>query len=160
MKKGFFVIIGLAFISTTKAQSTASNDLEIIQSVFGKSKKQLIESYMGLDDNAAAGFWPVYEAYEAKRRELVKTRLNNLARYVNNYETLTDGDAASIAKQAFKDEKSIAALHKKYFKKMKKAAGGLYAAKFMQMETYLQRTAETEVMDDIPFIGEIENLKQ
>ncbi len=154
------IIIGLMFILGAKAQSTQTNDLEIIQSVFGKSKKQLVESYMGLSGETANKFWPVYDAYEAKRRDLVKERLTTLAQYIDSYPTLTDDGAAKIAKQAFKNEKNLICLHKKYFSKMKKAVGGLNATKFMQMEAYLQKTVELEVLDDIPFIGEIEELKK
>ncbi len=160
MKKVFLVIAGLAFLLGTKAQSTTSNDLEIIQSVFGKSKKQLVETYMGLNSEAAAKFWPVYDDYETKRRELVRDRLQTLTQYVDNYLSLTDDVAASIAKQTFKNEKNIIKLHKKYYCKMKKAIGALNATKFMQMELYIQKSVELDVMDDIPFIGEINVLKK
>ncbi len=152
--------ICLAFTIEANAQSTPTNDLEIIQSIFGKSKKQLVENYMGLSGDAANNFWSVYDVFETKRRELVKDRLVTLAQYIDGYLTLTDDSAAKIANQAFKNEKNLACLHKKYFKKMKKAVGGLNAAKFMQMEDYLQKTVELEVLDDIPFIGEIKELKK
>ncbi len=161
MKKFFStVIVGLIFGSITQAQSTNPNDLEIIQSVFGKDKKELIDVYMGLNNDAASAFWPIYDEYEAKRKELVKERLINLAQYIDGYSTLTNDGAANIVKQSFKNEKNIAKLHKKYFCKMKKTVGALNATKFLQMETYIQKMVELELMDDIPFIGEMEELKK
>lgn len=55
MKKLFLVLI-LAVSASSIAQSVAKEDVEIIQSVYGKSKADLVKNYMGLSGAQAAGF--------------------------------------------------------------------------------------------------------
>ncbi len=160
MKKFFLIVAALALITGIKAQSAPKSDLELIQSIFGEEKSKLIELYMDLPDDLSTKFWSVYETYEMERRALVKERLDNLMVYINNYETLTNDQASDIGKTALKESKKAVKLHKKYFKKFKKAVGGLYALKFMQMETYIQDIIYSDVMDNLPFIGELDDLKQ
>jgi hypothetical protein len=42
---------------------------------------------------------------------------------------------------------------------MKKKVGGLEAAKFIQLETYLQTAIRSELQEAIPLIGEIDRSK-
>ncbi len=160
MKKLIFIIVGLTLMTALQAQTKTPDDLDIIQSIFGKDKKELTQAYMNLQGEAATAFWPIYDEYEAKRRELVRERLITLAQYIDNYATLNDETAATLSKESLNNIKNIDKLHEKYFNKMKKAVGTLNASKFMQMEVYFQRIVEAEVLDDIPFIGEMDNLKK
>lgn len=156
MKKIIFIIIGLVILSGVRAQSRTPDDLDIIQSIFGKEKRQLVEIYMDFPgDSVASLFWPVYEEYESKRRELVRERLYTLSQYADKYTQMDAQTAENLSKDAFKNEKNIIDLHKKYFGKIKKAAGALNASKFMQMESYIQKTIELSIMEDIPFVGEM-----
>jgi hypothetical protein len=50
-------------------------------------------------------------------------------------------------------------LYQKYYGKMKKKVGGLEAAKFIQLETYLQTAIRSELQEAIPLIGEIDRSK-
>jgi hypothetical protein len=43
---------------------------------------------------------------------------------------------------------------------MKKVLGGLEAAKFMQVENYLQTSIRSEVQEAIPFIGELDKSRK
>ncbi len=160
MKKFIFIILGLALLSGVKAQSRTPDDLDIIQSVFGKEKKELVKTYMDLQGKADTAFWPIYDDYEAERRELVREKLAILAQYADNYAILNDEMVDKLSKDAFSNMKKTDKLHEKYYNKIKKAIGALKASKFMQMEIYLQRTVEATIMDEIPFIGELEILKQ
>ncbi len=160
MKKISLIIIGLTLLMGVKSQTRTPDDLDIIQSVFGKSKKEMTEVYMNLQGQAATAFWPVYNEYEAKRRELVRNRLATLIQYTNSYATLNDEIAATLSKQEFKNIKDMDKLRETYFNKMKKVVGALNAYKFMQMETYLQNIVDEEVLEDIPLVGEFDRLKQ
>ena len=56
MKK-IFLILCLSFSAGAFAQSTMTDDVDIIQSLYGKSKKELVAAYMTLTDAQAPGFW-------------------------------------------------------------------------------------------------------
>lgn len=155
MKK---IVLGLLLICSTQliAQSGMKDEIAIIQSVYGKSKKDLVGAYMSLAEPQAAAFWAVYDAYEEERKALSMKKMEIIADYANNYATLSDEKADELTKAALKNNVNLEKLYAKYYGKTKKLIGAINAAKFIQLEAYLQTSVRTEIQDAIPFIGEIE----
>ena len=50
-------------------------------------------------------------------------------------------------------------LQKKYFDKMSKTIGGKQAAKFFQLEDYLENNIRLGIQESIPFIEQLDNTK-
>ena len=159
MKKLLF-IAALAISSTSFAQSGMKEDVEIIQSLYGKDKKDLIGAYMKLQEPQAAAFWKIYDAYETERKALGMKKMELIKDYANNYETLTDEKADELAKATLKNSAAYEKLYSKYYGKTKKELGALNAAKFMQLEMALQTEVRSEIQNSIPFIGEIDRSKK
>lgn len=156
MKK-LILILSLAISTSIFAQTTMKEDVDIIQGLYGKSKKELVGSYMKLNEADAAGFWKTYDAYEVDRKELGRKKIQLINDYANNYATLTDEKADEIATASLKNNMEYEMLFMKYYKKTRKELGALNAAKFIQLEIYLQTAVRTEIQNAIPFIGEMEN---
>ena len=55
-----------------------------------------------------------------------------------------------------KQKKSLDKLIFKYYKKMKKTAGTKPAAQFYQLEYYFLNAIRMDLLDNIPFIGELD----
>jgi len=159
MKK-LLLIAALAVSSTSFAQSGMKEDVEIIQSLYGKDKKDLVGAYMDLKEPQAAAFWKVYDEYEIDRKALGQKRMEMITDYANNYETLTDEKADALAKAMLKNNAAYEKLASKYYDKSKKVVGALNAAKFMQLELALQTAVRSEIQTAIPFIGEIDRTKK
>ena len=159
MKKLLF-IAALAISSASFAQSGMKEDVEIIQSLYGKDKKDLIGAYMKLQEPQAAAFWKIYDAYETERKALGMKKMELIKDYANNYDTLTDKKADELAKATLKNGAAYEKLYSKYYGKTKKAVGALNAAKFMQLEMALQTEVRSEIQNSIPFIGEIDRTKK
>ena len=159
MKK-LLLIAAVAMSTVSFAQSGAKEDLEIIQSIYGKDKKDLVSEYMKLEEPKAAEFWKMYDAYELDRKALGQKKLQLLEDYAKNYETLTDEKADELAVATLKNNEAYNKLNSKYYKKAKKIVGALNAAKFMQLETALQTAVRNEIQSSVPFIGEIERTKK
>lgn len=163
MKQKLFLKLPLAFtilcfFGNVQAQSsgtTTSGETEIIQNLWGMEKKAIIEEYMKFDDTEATAFWPVYEEYAEKRKNLGADRIAALEDYVNNYENLTDEKAEELTKKIFKNNSQLDKLQMKYYNKMKKAVSPLRASQFMQLESYLQTMIRYEIQDALPFIGQL-----
>ncbi|HMT27735.1 MAG TPA: hypothetical protein PKD91_00505 [Bacteroidia bacterium] len=158
MKKLLFVV-ALAFSTCAFAQNTMKEDIDIIQSVYGKSKKELVGSYMKLAEPQATAFWKVYDEYEVERKELSKEKMRLIADYAKNYETLNDAKADELALATLKNNLNYEKLYSKYYGKVKKVVGALSAARFMQLETYLQTTIRSEIQEAIPFISDVDKSK-
>lgn len=156
MKK-LLLIAAIAISATTFAQSTMKEDVDILQSVYGKSKKELVNSYMQLSGTQSDAFWKVYDAYEQERKVLGRKKIELINEYGNHYATLTDAKADELAKGSMKNSMDYEKLYAKYYEKCKAAIGALNAAKFIQAEVYMQTTIRTQIQDAIPFIGELDH---
>ncbi|WP_029272936.1 hypothetical protein [Flavobacterium sp. KJJ] len=159
MKKVIVVLVLAVASFSSYAQSTFKEDVEIVQSVYGKSKSDLVKEYMNLSDAQATAFTKVYENYEAERKALGQTKFQLINDYAANYNTLTDAKADELAKATLKNNMAYEKLYTKTYGKAKKAVGAINAAKFIQLEVYLQTTIRNEIQNSIPFIGELDKSK-
>jgi len=158
--KNLFLIAAFVFSSLIFAQSTAKEDIEIIQGKYGKSKKELVNKYMELKDSQAEAFWKVYDAYENERKALGRKRIQLINDYITNYETLSNEKADQLVKATLKNNAAYEKLYSQYYEKMKKTIGAIDAAKFIQLEYGLQTAILAETQSAIPFIGDIDRTKK
>jgi len=158
MKKVFLLLL-VAVTSGVFAQSTDKEDLEIIQGIYGKSKKELAQAYMAIPETQSAAFWKIYDEFEVERKALGTAKVGIINDYAANFANLTDESADKIAKASLKNSMDFQKLFSKYYDKYKKVVGAVTAAKIIQFENYMQTTVQTEIQDAIPFIGEIETIK-
>ncbi|HSN47447.1 MAG TPA: hypothetical protein VLR29_01680 [Flavobacterium sp.] len=156
MKKLFLFLL-VAVTSGVFAQSTDKEDLEIIQGIYGKSKKELVQAYMTMPEFQAAGFWKIYDEFETERKALGTAKVKIINDYAVNYASLTDDAADKIARAGLKNNMDYQKLFSKYYDKYKRVVGAVNAAKIIQFENYMQTTVQAEIQNSIPFIGEMES---
>ncbi len=158
MKKTVFILILSWYGHTTFAQA-ANDDLAVIQAVFGREKKAVVEQYMQPDSNQSGAFWQLYGAYESNRRELSRERLVILNDYAKAYNQLDDKTALSLANRTIANDMAYDKFHKRFLKKFTKIIGGKNAVKFFQLERYFQSAVRSSILDEVPFIDELEKSK-
>jgi len=158
MKKLLLLCV-VAFSSATFAQSSLKDDIDVVQSVYGKSKSELVKQYMGLSGTQATDFAKVYEAYEVERKKLGEEKINLINQYATDYAALTDAKADVIVKGVLKNNTAYDKLYASYYEKVKKAIGAINATKFIQLEIYLQTEIRSSLQNAIPFVGELEMTK-
>ena len=159
MKKVFLIVL-VALTTGVFAQSSSKEDLDVIQGLYGKSKKELAAAYMAIPEAQSVAFWKVYDEFEAERKVLGKTKVDIISDYAANYASLTDENADKIAKAGLKNNLDYQKMFSKYYDKYKKAVGALTAAKIIQFENYMQTAVQSEIQNSIPFIGEMEAIKK
>lgn len=157
MKKIFIIstALFLSAMSLFAQTGTDTNEVDYYQSLFGMAKKSLVSEFVDLNDYPADQFWALYDAYEAERKELGKSRLELLETYAKNYLTLDEAKTDELVKQMDAQKKSLDKLIFKYYKKMSSAVGTKPAAQFYQMENYLLSAIRLAILESIPFIGEL-----
>ncbi|MEL1254419.1 hypothetical protein AAEO57_11570 [Flavobacterium sp. DGU38] len=158
MKKLSIVLI-LVIVSFTSQAQSYKDDVDLIQSFYGKTKSDLVREYMNLSETQAAAFTKVYENYESVRKTLGQTKLKLINDYAVNYATLTEEKADELAKGALKNNQDYEKLYSKTYSQAKKAIGAINAAKFIQLEVYLQTVIRNKIQESIPFIGELDKTK-
>ena len=159
MKK---VIILAALFGLSRGIIAQSNkeDIDIIQSLFGKEKKELVSTYMTIPEKKANQFWKLYDTYEDARKKLGRERIALIEEYAKNSDKLTDAKASQLAAKKFAWNASYAKFQQTSFTKFSTVIGGLQAAKLMQLEDYIENCIRVTIADEIPFIGELEKTKQ
>ena len=150
------LIIAALFVSTMGFAQSAQEEVDLLQSLYGMQKKDIVANFIKLEGPQKEAFWGIYDAYEMERKVLGQRRLNLLATYAEFYSSLND-DATDILIKEMNDitlsnDKLIA----KYYGKLKKPAGVKAAAQFVQIESYLLSDMRATILEEIPFIGELD----
>lgn len=153
MKKLF--LLAAVLLGTAAFAQSNKEDVDFIQSIYGKEKKVITADFIKLEGAQKEAFWKLYDEYEVKRKALGQKRIGLLEKYANNYMTLDDATTSSIIKDiqslGIETDKLIGTYHKK----LEKAAGVKAAAQFYQLEVYFLSAIRTAIMENIPFIGEL-----
>lgn len=154
MKK--LLVIAALFMSAVGFAQSNKEDVDFIQSIYGKEKKEIVAGFIKLEGAQKDTFWKLYDEYETQRKDLGKQRVALLERYASSYMTIDDATTDQIMKDmmalGFKTDKLI----NTYYSKIKKASGVKAAAQFVQIEAYLLSAVRATIMENIPFIGELD----
>jgi hypothetical protein len=147
------------FVMSGSAQVT-KDDINLLQAMYGKNKRDLMQNYMQFKDTASANaFWRIYDTYEEERKKLGQEYIQILQDYANNYAKLDDKKADELINRALANNLAYENLFAKYYKKVKPVVGAVKAAQFLQLETYLRSAIKVKMLDQVPFIGEIDRSK-
>lgn len=154
MKK---VLIFAAFlISTVGFAQTGKDEVDFVQSIYGKAKRDIVLGFVALEGEKRDAFLAVYDEYEVKRKELGLKRVALLEEYAANYGSMNDPATDYMIKEMTKLGVKTDKLIGTYYTKVKKAAGIKAAAQFVQIEIYLLSSVRVAILDNIPFIGELD----
>lgn len=159
MKTNFLKFLSVlcftAIFSQAGYAQTFNDEVDLFQSIFGMQKKEIVAEFLNIDDNDA--FWPMYDEYENKRKELGKDRLALLLDYVENYDELDNESYDILVADMISLRKATDKLTDQYYKKIKKTSGSKKAAQFFQIEGYFLSEIRSSIFEGIPLIGEFED---
>ena len=143
------------FGTMTAFAQDSKDEMAILQSIYGMQKRDVVAAYMKVSDAQAATFWSLYEEYEVARKAIGVKRANNIMDYAANYDQITDENVQKLAKTSFEVNKEFNSLWEKTYKKMAKSLSPKLAAKFYQLELYLETMVRSELSESIPMIDEL-----
>lgn len=149
------LLIAALFISVAGFAQSNKEDVDLIQSIFGKEKKAIVAEFIKLEGAQSDAFWKLYDEYETQRKELGKQRISLLEKYTNSYMTLDDATTDQLMKEMMTLGVKTDKLIYTYYGKIKKVSGVKAAAQFAQLETYLLSIIRSTIFENIPFIGEL-----
>jgi hypothetical protein len=160
MKKLLTPICLLLTLSLCAQMTT--DDVNLIQAMYGKDKRDVMMAYMKLPDTAAstASFWKLYDSYEAERKGLGQQYLAIIQDYATHYTSLTNTTADQLVARMTANNMAYEKLYGKYYAKIKPVVGALKASQFLQLEGYFRSVIKVAIYDQVPFIGEIDRSKK
>lgn len=157
--KHVFLAFALVMFAFAGFAQTTKDDIQILQATFGKEKAELVKAFMNIPVDQDAAFWSLYDKYEDARRAIGRDKALLIEDYAKAYETLDDKKAAELMARKIKINDASANLQKKFYDQFSKLIGGRQAAKFFQLEDYLQNIITLAIQESIPFIDELDNTK-
>ena len=159
--KNFLILTAIVLLSPFVVTAQSDDpELDYIKKAYSQDKKAIVEQYMGLDVQQGAKFWPVYGAYETRREKLAQERVKLIEKYVNSVDSLSSSIADKLATAVLTNSVNLDKLNLEFYGKMKAAIGAVKAAKYIQLETYLQTAWRGFVQENIPLIGELDKTQQ
>lgn len=155
MKKLILAAVISLIAFGTQAQTNV-DVIDLIESVYGLQKRDLISKHMKLKPEQSNLFWQLYAEYEISRREIGAKRERNIENYAAKYDTLSELDADAIMKTSFEVNIEFLKLWEKTYKSMSKSISSVTAAQFIQAEMFFENMIRQQLAMDIPLIGEFE----
>jgi Spy/CpxP family protein refolding chaperone len=127
-----------------------ATDEQILLKQVMTDRKAVYANNLKLTDDESKKFWPVYDAYEAEVKKVNDRFLANLNRFVENYDTLSESDAAEVLKEKMAIEKEREALKQEYTRKVAKVLPPKKALRYAQIETRVDNMLRRDVYSLIP----------
>jgi hypothetical protein len=127
--------------------------IELLRTDVRTSKSQIMGEVMQLDADQATKFWPIYKDYQAEATGLGDRVLALIKKYAANYDNMTDSVANQLANEVLDIEQQKNALKRKTYKRVKDALGAITAARFLQVETQLDRVVDLQIAAQLPVIS-------
>jgi len=135
-----------------KVRAEIDKAIEVLRKDARAGKSDILGKTMALDAAQAAAFWPVYKLYEAEVQTLGNERLGIIQDLAEHFDSLDDAKAkALLDRQIALEEKKVAVV-KKYKDEMLKVLPAKAVARFLQVDSRLNKLAELAVASDIPLV--------
>ena len=152
MKKLTLLIAALFAFNVSYAQDDVTEEIDLMQELFGTEKKAIIEQNIDLSGVNADAFWSLYTDYEKDRQEIGKAKLELLQRYTMKKGSLTNQQAKDLMAEAVPLRTSEDKLILNYTKRIEKATNALVSTQFYQIEHYISDGIRFAILNNIDFI--------
>ena len=149
------VVLVSCTIGSSYSQSIYKEEVDAVQDMFGKNKKELITGLIKMAPDEAAKFWPVYDEYEVERKELGKKRIAMLENLTDAYKEMSAAKADLVSKETIKLALETDKMLERYYGKMRTATTSEIAFEFLQAEVYILTEIRSKLMDEIPLYSNI-----
>ena len=127
-----------------------ATDEQILLKQVMTDRKAIYAKNLQLTEDESKKFWPIYDAYEAEVKKVNDRFLANLNRFVENYDTLSESDAAEVLEEKMAIEKQRDMLKQEYTRKVAKVLPPKKALRYAQIETRVDNMLRRDVYSLIP----------
>ena len=126
--------------------------MELLRSDLRTTKVEILTTELKMTDVQAEKFWPIQRAYETELATIQDARLTMIKDYAKNYSLMNDAVAKSLTDRAFKIQEQRTALLKKTTGKVSKEVSPMVAARFAQVEAFIQSLFDLKVRGEVPVV--------
>lgn len=151
MKK-VFAILCLALVPALAWADGMDQYIEMLRNDVRTSKVRIITEALEMNSAQSDKFWPIQREYETELAKLQDQRIAMIKQYAADYESMNDAKATALMNQALKLQDQRTALLKKYAGKVSKGVSPIIAARYVQVEAFVQSLVDVQVRAEIPLV--------
>lgn len=165
MKKLFclLMILGTAWqlcAQTTPVAAIVPQDDDLVTQIFGKNKESLLEDFLKISPTEMQSFQTAFLEYETEKRPWLTERIALLKMYNEEFTSIDERKMNTLTRQFINNDLEFGRLQMRYFRRMNKLLGATRAAKFFQLDNYLEQSSRVFLQNQLPFIKELETDRQ
>jgi len=112
----------------------------------------LIGANMAFTSEEAAKFWPLYKAYEERRKALTDERFAIIKDYAANFAAMSDAKASELMLRALGLEEKAGAAKRQFLADLQKALPGKTVARFYQVHNRIDMMVDILLAEGIPLV--------
>ena len=147
------------FSATAQQQQTPPSvdfkyEIEAARKLIEKERRVVIAGEMNLSDTERTPFWEIYTDYAAEMSEVSKDYADQITRYADNFDNMTDEVAEELLEGYFRVRRNRLKIREKYRKRYAKVLPVIKVARFYQAENKLDAVYDFQLASRIPMIAE------
>ena len=152
MKNILFLILTLFLAGNVAAQDYTTEEIELMQEVFGDEKRTIIEENVNLEGVDTDKFWKLYDQYEKDRQDIGMAKMKLLKQYSTKQGNMTALQAQEMLNEAANLRSAEDKLIMNYTKRIEKISNPFVAVQFYQIEHYISDGIRFSLLNSIDFI--------
>ena len=128
--------------------------LEVLLNTIRANRKALVAVNLGLTDDEAATFWPVYDRYQKEINTIGERLLVVIQEYSANFRDLSNDKATRLVEDYLAAEADRVRVQRAYVDEFAKSLPGRKVARFYQIENKIDAVLRYDLAATIPVIEE------
>jgi Spy/CpxP family protein refolding chaperone len=148
------LVLLLLGVAPAVAQDAPADNMQLVMEKMKADKKLLVAQNLGLTESEAAGFWPVYDAYQ-KDVTALNDRLGALIEsYAAEYRasSLSDERAKALIEENLAIDEAEVQMRRAYLAKLGEVLPAKKAVRYLQIESKLRAILRYELAAGIPLV--------
>lgn len=140
--------------------AVVKQDEDLVTQIFGKNKESLLDDLLQISPVEMQAFQATFLEYETEKSPWLAERIALLKMYNEEFSSLDERKLNSLTRQIITNDLEFGRLQMRYFRRMNKLLGATRAAKFFQLDNYLEQSSRVFLQNKLPFIKELETDRQ
>ena len=133
-----------------EGKGNITSDIELTRAAIQVRRQAIVTAAMDLEPKESEAFWPLYRQYRADMAKVNDRYVKLLVTYLENYDTLSDQQAARIMDDYLKVERDRTEVKARYGPRFRKIMPARKAMRFFQVDNKLDAVINAELAAEIP----------
>lgn len=148
---GIFALLGLLISSSALAQQ-AREQVELSRSIIQTERQIIVASNMGLTEQEAEAFWPVFKDFQEALRKVSDRRADLILELAKEFNSLSGEKAQEMLKESLNIQAERTKLKQKFIGRFNKVLPPKKVVRYFQIENKLDSVINYELAARIPLV--------